>query len=83
MIPMDGEHPSYASDPTHPLARHRIESTIERLIALLDSLDADPDLEEDGSDEPWLGWTPHGNTGSGNDFHNLDVEQDLADAASF
>ena len=40
-----------------------IESEIDRLIAALDLMDADPDLEADGSDEempdaePELGWT--------------------------
>lgn len=40
-----------------------LESEIDRLIAVLDLMDADPDLEADGSDEempdaePELGWT--------------------------
>jgi hypothetical protein len=43
--------------------RPMIESEIDRLIAALDLIDADPDLEADGSDEempdaePELGWT--------------------------
>ncbi|MHA6687776.1 hypothetical protein [Mesorhizobium sp. A556] len=37
-----------------------IASTIERLIDLLDAMNADPDLEETGEAEPWLGWTDAG-----------------------
>ena len=45
------------------ISRPIVEDEIERLIDLLDLLDADPDLETDGSDEempdaePELGWT--------------------------
>ena len=44
-------------------ARPLIEEEIERLIGVLDLLEADPDLEENGDlegepdDEPELGWT--------------------------
>lgn len=51
-----------------PTTRQSLEQHIERMIALLDQLDGDPDLEPDedlepdndneaqGDDEPWLGW---------------------------
>jgi hypothetical protein len=38
-----------------PALRVRIEATIERLVALLDAIDGDPDLELTGDelDDPW------------------------------
>jgi hypothetical protein len=38
------------------MSRREIESAIERLIALLDFVDGDPDLEDGSDDEPSLGW---------------------------
>jgi hypothetical protein len=35
--------------------RQRLEGKIEELIALLDIIDDDPDLEDSGDDEPSLG----------------------------
>jgi len=35
--------------------RSELERRIEELIALLDLLDSDPDLEEGGDDEPSIG----------------------------
>lgn len=35
--------------------RAHLETKIEELIALLDVLDGDPDLEDTGDDEPWIG----------------------------
>lgn len=35
--------------------RARLETKIEELIALLDILDGDPDLEDTGDAEPWIG----------------------------
>jgi hypothetical protein len=35
--------------------RRKIADEIERLILLLDSIDRDPDLEDGGDNEPWLG----------------------------
>lgn len=35
--------------------RQRLEGKIEELIAMLDVLDGDCDLEETGDDEPWIG----------------------------
>ncbi len=43
-----------------PTARAALEQAIEGLIALLDALEPDPDLEENGDDEPSLGWTDRG-----------------------
>lgn len=39
--------------------RVSIATTIERLIDMLDALEQDPDLEDDGDDEPSLGWCGH------------------------
>jgi hypothetical protein len=39
-----------------PLDRARIERIIDNLLALLDASEPDPDLEEPGDDEPYLGW---------------------------
>ena len=36
--------------------RRSVEEAIEGLLAVLDQLDGDPDLEDDGSAEPTLGW---------------------------
>jgi hypothetical protein len=48
-------------------------------IDLLNVVEPDPDLEPDGGEEPSLGWSVDGATASGNDFHNLDAEEDIAD----
>lgn len=40
------------------LQRSALEALIEELIALLDSIDGDPDLEDNADDEPSLGSTP-------------------------
>ena len=45
--------------------RREAWAEIYRLIDLLDRLGGDPDLEEDGSDEPTLGWPARGPTSSG------------------
>lgn len=36
--------------------RASVATTIERLIDMLDAMEPDPDLEDGGDDEPWLGW---------------------------
>mgnify|MGYP001605799050 CR=1 FL=1 len=36
--------------------RRSVEDAIEGLLAVLDQLDGDPDLEDDGNAEPTLGW---------------------------
>jgi len=43
--------------------RRTVEDAIEGLIAVLDQLDADPDLENDDTGEPTLGWPEAGDTG--------------------
>ncbi|TPN49350.1 hypothetical protein [Mesorhizobium sp. B1-1-7] len=39
-----------------PKLRLQLATTIENLIALLDEVDGDADLEDDAADEPSLGW---------------------------
>lgn len=39
-----------------PAMRQQIENTIEHLLSVLDHFDGDENIEDDGSDEPWLGW---------------------------
>ena len=46
------EHPALARAHLH----RRLSKLIDRLIVMLDDLDADPDLEADGCDEPSLGF---------------------------
>ncbi len=41
------------------LTRKRLEAKIEELIEMLDLLDGDPDLEDNGDLEPSLGSTPY------------------------
>lgn len=59
MAPHAGEHPdsvrSFEMIETTAL-RKRAEAAIDALLALLDEMDGDPDLEEAGDDEPALGW---------------------------
>ena len=43
------------SIPVTEIPRQIVEAEIELLIALLDKLDPDPDLESTGDEEPWLG----------------------------
>lgn len=54
--------------------RARLESKIEELIALLDLLDADPDLEDGGDDEPSLGG--YGCYGRNGLEHDLEQDED-------
>lgn len=42
------------------LFRRTIEAEIERLIAMLDGIDGEPDLEDNGDLEPSLGWPEGG-----------------------
>lgn len=58
--------------------RISIATTIERLIDMLDALDMDPDLEDGGDDEPWLGW-PNAGLQANADHVNDDRELDNAD----
>ncbi len=43
-----------------PSMRLRIETTVENLLALLDEIEGDENLEDGGDAEPSLGWTRHG-----------------------
>lgn len=55
--------------------RKRLEAKIDELIDLLDLLDGDPDLEDNGDDEPSLGSTPL----MGTNGIEYDLEFDTAD----
>lgn len=64
--------------PIAALRRLRREAAveIERLIALLDVLDADSDLEEPGELEPSLGWTSTGYLGGDSDCEDQREEDE-------
>jgi hypothetical protein len=67
--------------PVTSAMRARLEQTIEALVALLDEIDGDADLEPGVDDEPSLGWT-YGFDGSPapvRDDCDDDRELDLAD----
>lgn len=51
-----------------PVQRRYLESLIEAAIDLLDQADGEPDREDDGTAEPWLGWTKTGAIGNGLDL---------------
>jgi hypothetical protein len=52
--------------------RKLLENAIERLVELLDQIDPDPDLEDNGDSEPSLGWPiPQENLG-----HRLNTDAD-------
>lgn len=54
--------------------RARLETKIEELIALLDLLDGDPDLEDGGDDEPSIGGAAiYGRNGV---EHDLEQDED-------
>lgn len=55
-----------------PELRQRIEATVEHLLTILDAFEGEPDAEDDGSAEPWLGWSSTGATGR---FSDLDLEE--------
>ncbi|NEI66852.1 hypothetical protein [Rhizobium leguminosarum] len=57
------------------LRRETIEAYVEQLIALLDLLDGDPDLEDNGDFEPSIGSTPQ----CFGDERFDDLEMDTAD----
>lgn len=54
--------------------RARLETKIEELIALLDLLDGDADLEDTGDDEPWIG--SFGVVGRNGVEHDLEQDED-------
>jgi hypothetical protein len=63
----------YGRNPSrNPSLRQQVEAEIERMIALLDALDPDPDLEPDTDGEPSLG--------GGVGLASLDLENDPSDA---
>ena len=64
--------------PGGPLSSE-LRDLAEACVEMADAVEPDPDAEPDGSEEPSLGWTVDGRTGSGNDLHNLDAEEDIAD----
>lgn len=77
---------------THARLRHSIEVEVERLIAMLDDLEPDPDLEDDldleepGDLEPSIGWTGIGRGTSGLVHtipHEWDLEADLGGQARY
>lgn len=55
-------------------ARERLEAIIEEAIALLDQIDGEVDQEDDGTAEPWLGWTKTGAIGNGLDLEISIIE---------
>ncbi len=48
--------------------RRAVEAQIDQLIAFLDYIDGDPDLEPVADDEPLLGWTRAGALGDSSDL---------------
>ena len=60
------------------LFRRTIEAEIERLISLLDGIDGEPDLEENGDLEPSLGWPEGGPSRlrSGLSVDDLEIEDE-------
>lgn len=70
--------------PLESLRREAVEAHIEALIALLDDLDGNLDLEPDNDDEPILGW-PEGvvaRTGTGLDDREPDGDEDEPELGS-
>jgi hypothetical protein len=62
-----------------PGMRKRLEATVESLIALLDEIAGDPDLEEAGDEEPSLGWPERGPAALWKDVPQDDREADDSD----
>jgi hypothetical protein len=60
--------------PTCAQSRAALADAIEGMIALLDNYDADPDLEPDNDNEPWLGGGEYG------DDRELDLSDKEPDA---
>lgn len=57
-----------------PVERRYLEDLIEAAIDLLDNDDGEPDQEDDGTGEPWLGWTKTGAIGNGLDLEISIIE---------
>jgi hypothetical protein len=54
------------------------------LITALDMMEVDPDFEENGDDEPWLGWAANGpredpTGGDGRELDDTDAEEECED----
>lgn len=69
-----------------PTIRQQAEEAIERLIALLDELDGDADLEPNGDFEPSLGvgllWSPaHGLRYTSDDLEGHDASDEPDDSS--
>ena len=60
--------------PNRAALRRELEATIDRLIAALNALDADPDLEPDADGEPSLGWSPTMALGTADDLEGTSPE---------
>ncbi|MBA8906777.1 S24 family peptidase [Aminobacter ciceronei] len=60
--------------------RLSISATIECLIDMLDTMEPDPDLEDNSDDEPWLGWPNAAQPACGDMSQDSDREADWADA---
>jgi hypothetical protein len=62
------------------LSRKDASRLIDFLIDYLDTLDSDPDLEDGGDAEPWLGWLASGAIGGVSDCEEqCDDEGDQSD----
>lgn len=59
-----------------PVERRYLEDLIEAAIDLLDREDGEADREDDGTAEPWLGWTKTGALGNAQDLEISIVEQE-------
>ena len=57
-----------------PVERRYLEDLIEAAINLLDQDDGEADQEDDGTAEPWLGWTKTGAIGNGLDLEISIIE---------
>lgn len=71
---MAKRRPKGASGAVYRLRRAELEARIEELIALLDVIDGDPDIEDTGDDEPSIGF---GRSIKGKEEY--DLEEDKSD----
>ena len=55
--------------------RDQADETAAFLISVLDARSEDPDLEDNGDEEPSLGWTKTGHLGGWAGFYNCDLEE--------
>lgn len=67
-----------------PSMRLKLATTIENLIALLDEIEGDPDLEETGDLEPSIGWPEGGPSRLAKGMrHDDDCEADLGGTVDY